>query len=77
MIWKPRPFNRISTLESSMEKLSKKLNIIDEQLLEAGIYDDKNRLRLKQLLLEQGSLKSQLQESEERWLELSEKYQEF
>jgi ATP-binding cassette subfamily F protein 3 len=67
----------ISTLEASMEKLSRKLNVIDEQLLDAGIYDDKNRTRLKELLLEQGSLKSQLEESEERWLELSEKYQEF
>jgi len=67
----------INSLESNMEELGNKLVLIDEQLLDAAIYDDKNKARLKELLLEQGALKTQLQEIEEKWLELSEQYQEY
>ena len=67
----------ISGLESIMEKLNNKLTVIDQQLLDSSLYEDSKRAELKELLLEQGSLKSELAETEEKWLELSEKYQEL
>jgi len=67
----------IDKLESGMEELSGKLQVIDKQLLDSSLYDDSNRERLKELLQEQGTLKSKLAETEEKWLELSERYQEL
>ncbi|MBT8145840.1 MAG: ATP-binding cassette domain-containing protein [Gammaproteobacteria bacterium] len=68
---------QITKLESTMEQLGKKLVAIDEKLLDSSLYEDANRARLKALLLEQGAFKSDLAETEEKWLELSEKYQDL
>jgi len=67
----------IGSLESAMEKLNRNLDAIDKQLLDSSVYDDSNREQLKDLLQKQGSLKSELATAEEKWLELSEKYQEL
>ncbi|RZW17413.1 MAG: ATP-binding cassette domain-containing protein, partial [Desulfobulbaceae bacterium] len=67
----------ITGLESAMELLGNKLVGIDEQLLDSSLYEDSNRSQLKELLLEQGALKSELAATEEKWLELSEKYQDL
>ena len=68
---------KIGGLESAIEKLNEKLAVIDQQLLDSSLYEDSNRKRLKDLLQEQGGLKSELAETEEKWLELSEQYQEL
>ncbi len=64
-------------IEKEMEKVTSTLTEIEKTLLDAALYEDENRLRLKRLLQEQGMLKSRLEQLEEKWLELSEEYQEL
>ena len=59
-------------LEASMAKLQKQLETIEEALSESTIYEADNKTRLKQLIIDQGSLKSQLEALETEWFELSE-----
>jgi ATP-binding cassette subfamily F protein 3 len=55
-----------------MAKLQKQLETIEEALSESTIYEADNKARLKQLIIDQGSLKSQLEALETEWFELSE-----
>jgi ATP-binding cassette subfamily F protein 3 len=55
-----------------MAKLQKQLETIEEALSESTIYEVDNKTRLKQLIIDQGSLKSQLEALETEWFELSE-----
>ena len=59
-----------------MGKVSDRLGMIDQELLESDLYEEQNRKRLKDLLQEQGNLKNELEDIEETWLELSEQCQE-
>jgi len=67
----------ITSLETAMDKLNQRLASIADTLLDNALYEEANRARLKTLLQEQGTLKSQLEELEEKWLTLSEQYQEL
>jgi len=64
--------NKLKNLESQMEKLQSKLTDIETQLGDSSIYDDKNKAKLQQLLLDQANIQQQLNEAEENWLLLSE-----
>jgi ATP-binding cassette subfamily F protein 3 len=64
--------NKLKNLESQMEKLQSKLGEIETQLSDTSIYDDKNKAKLQQLLLDQASLQQQLESTEENWLMISE-----
>jgi ATP-binding cassette subfamily F protein 3 len=64
--------NKLKNLESQLEKLHKRLGEIETQLGDSSIYDDKNKAKLQELLAEQGKLQTQLDETEENWLIVSE-----
>ena len=55
-----------------METLTQQLETVAESLSEPTIYDDDNRSKLQKLLVEQGRLKSRLEDAEAEWLEASE-----
>jgi len=64
--------NKLKNLESQLEKLQKRLSEIETLLGDSSIYDDKNKTKLQELLAEQGKLQTQLEETEENWLMVSE-----
>ena len=59
-------------LESSMATLQKQLDAIEKDLSGSEIYEPDSKDRLKQLIIEQGDLKSKLEVLETEWFELSE-----
>ena len=64
--------SRIKVLETEMQTLTQQLETVAASLSEPTIYDEGNRLKLKELLVEQGRLKSALEDAEAEWLEASE-----
>jgi len=60
-------------LESRMATLQKQLDGIEEALSASEIYEPESKQKLKQLIVEQGEFKSQMEVLETKWLELSEK----
>jgi ATP-binding cassette subfamily F protein 3 len=64
--------NKLKSLEAQMEKLQKRLAEIETQLGDPSIYDEKNKAILQPLLQEQAKLQTQLDETEENWLLISE-----
>lgn len=64
--------NKLKSLESQMEKLQARLADVENQLGDSDIYDEKNKNKLRDLLAEQSKLQTQLEETEENWLQVSE-----
>ena len=64
--------NKLKSLETQMEKLQKRMSEIELALSNPDIYDEKNKSTLQPLLQEQATLQSQLEETEEQWLMVSE-----
>jgi ATP-binding cassette subfamily F protein 3 len=60
------------TLETRMEQLQQKLATMEQNLADPGLYDDQQKVRLKELLAEQTELKRELEDVEAEWLEVSE-----
>mgnify|MGYP003952425899 FL=1 len=60
------------TLEARMEQLQQKLATMEQNLADPGLYDDQQKVRLKELLAEQTELKRELEDVEAEWLEVSE-----
>ncbi|KAE8545566.1 ATP-binding cassette domain-containing protein [Marinobacter nauticus] len=60
------------TLEIRMEQLQQKLAMVEQNLADPGLYDDQQKVRLKELLAEQAELKRELEDVEAEWLEVSE-----
>ncbi|TPW25259.1 ATP-binding cassette domain-containing protein [Marinobacter nauticus] len=60
------------TLEIRMEQLQQKLVTVEQNLADPGLYDDQQKVRLKELLAEQAELKRELEDVEAEWLEVSE-----
>ncbi len=60
------------TLETRMEQLQQQLATVEQNLADPGLYDDQQKLRLKELLAEQTELKRELEDVEAEWLEVSE-----
>ncbi len=63
---------QLETLEATMEKLNQKNAELEIQLASPDIYSDSQKAQLKALLMEKSTIDQQLQEAEEKWLELSE-----
>ncbi|MCG8415637.1 MAG: ATP-binding cassette domain-containing protein [Pseudomonadales bacterium] len=59
-------------LEKEIDKINVALKKIEEQLSDSGMYEDKNKAKLTEILQQQGELKSQLAETEEVWMEVME-----
>ena len=62
--------------EQKMEKVQEKLNLVEEKLADNNLYEDNAKDKLKVLLVEQGNLKSELEQLETDWFEASEALQE-
>jgi len=60
------------TLETRMEQLQQQLATVEQNLADPGLYDDQQKVRLKELLAEQTELKRELEDVEAEWLEVSE-----
>lgn len=63
---------KISRLETQMEKLQKQLTHITEQLADPFIYEAKNKSRMQQCLLDQAMCKKELSQIENEWLQACE-----
>ncbi|NOZ51537.1 MAG: ATP-binding cassette domain-containing protein [Gammaproteobacteria bacterium] len=63
-------------LEKQLEKLSLQKKNIEAILADSTIYEDDNKERLKVLLLEQANLEQLLDDTENKWLDISEKIEE-
>jgi len=63
-------------LEKQLDKLNAQKSIIETTLADSAIYDDNNKEKLKALLLEQAELGQLLDETEEKWLDISEKMED-
>ena len=62
-------FHQNQQFEAKIEKSQKKLSDIEVILADAEIYTEANKLKLKQSLAEQASIKKGLTDNEEQWLE--------
>ncbi len=60
------------TLEARMDQLQEKLSSVETSLSDPSVYDDSNKVRLKELLAEQAGFKRELENTEAEWLEVSE-----
>jgi len=67
---------KASNMEKSMERLQRKLREAEEQLADETLYEEARKDDLTDLLLEQGRLKSALEETEEQWLEYQQQLEE-
>jgi ATP-binding cassette subfamily F protein 3 len=68
--------NAVKKAEEQMDKVQTKLDAVEEKLADNSLYDDKSKDKLKALLVEQGDLKSELEQLEMDWFEASEALQE-
>ncbi len=59
-------------LEQKLDQLNDEKASIEQQLADSAIYEDGAREGLKQLLLRRGELQQQIDEAEDRWLQLCE-----
>jgi len=64
--------NVVKKAEKKMESLQTKLNEVEEKLADNSLYEDKAKAQLKALLLDQGNIKSELENVEMDWLAASE-----
>ena len=60
------------SLEATIDRSQIELQRIESKLTDESIYYEENKTFLRQLLLEQGLLKTELLEAEEKWLEVHE-----
>ena len=73
-----RPLKKqIEKLESEIVKLEQQKKAIEEQLADTAIYEAVNKAKLGELLKQQGTIGSTLEEKELAWMEVSEQMQEM
>jgi ATP-binding cassette subfamily F protein 3 len=63
----------VKKCEQAMDKLQSRLHVLEEQLGDMSLYGNDKAEQLQKLLKEQGQVRQELEEVEERWLEASEK----
>lgn len=68
---------KITQLESQMDKLSQDLAQAEEQLGDVSLYQDENKARLTQVLNQQATSKSQLENIEMEWMSLQEELEQL
>ena len=71
---KPNP--RMIPKQQKMEMVQTKLDAVEQKLADNTLYEDSAKDKLKALLLEQGDLKSELEQAEMDWFEASEALEE-
>ena len=62
---------KLRTLETRLERLNRKLGEVDEALTKTSLYEKGGGDDLQSLLREQLSLKDQISELEESWLDMT------
>jgi ATP-binding cassette subfamily F protein 3 len=67
---------KIKELEACLESLTRRRAELDSQLAGTDLYVGASREKLKELLLDQARVKSEIAETEEAWLEASEALQQ-
>ncbi|NOQ93509.1 MAG: ATP-binding cassette domain-containing protein [Methylophaga sp.] len=68
--------NAVKKSEQKMDKVQTQLNDVEKKLADNTLYEDSNKEKLKALLLEQGTIKSALEQAEMSWFEASEALEE-
>ena len=63
---------RLKQAETAMARLQKELETVEVSLADEGLYQPEQKARLQALMLEQGTIKQQIEEAEEAWLEAQE-----
>ena len=63
-------------LESGIDKLQQQLAKIETQLADQSLYEEDAKARLTEILQEQGKVKSDLEASEEQWLDIQQRLEE-
>jgi len=64
--------NKIKKLESLMESLADRINLIEQQLSDSSIYEEKNKAKLQQLISDKADSDKEHESAEIDWLEASE-----
>ncbi len=60
--------NKLKTLEKQLDKLNTEREAIEEKLTDNTLYDDNNKMKLKDLLAQQTKVMKSLAAAEEEWL---------
>ncbi|HRJ51540.1 MAG TPA: ATP-binding cassette domain-containing protein [Candidatus Thiothrix moscowensis] len=66
---------KVEKLEQEMDKLNQQKAVLETQLADPDIYNEANKNRLKQLLLDKSNTDAKLEEVEMAWMEASEAYE--
>lgn len=69
--------NRLKKVELLMEKLQKEQLEIEGSMNDTELYSDENKAKLNLMLERSTQIKIELEKSEEEWLEITEKLEEF
>lgn len=64
---------QIKKLDTELGRLQQKMATIEPLLADPMLYTEQNKEQLQQLLLQQATLKQQIQDTEEAWLQVHEK----
>ncbi len=67
---------QVDKLEQTMQRLTQRRAALEGELAEPELYAEANKGELKQRLLEQGTVESQLEDAELAWMEASEAYEQ-
>jgi len=68
--------NVVNKAEQKMDKVQSKIDAVEQKLADNSLYEDNAKDKLKALLVEQGDLKTELEQLEMDWFEASEALQE-
>lgn len=68
---------KLTQFEKEMDKLSQKLNELENTLADTAIYEIENKAKLTKTLAEQVKVKKELEELEIQWLEVQEELEEI
>lgn len=68
---------KVQAAERQVDKWQTQLDDIEVKLADTGLYDAERKEELQQLLQQQVTLKKNLEQAEETWMELSEEYEEL
>lgn len=67
--------NKLKQAEKQLDQLSVRKTELEQKLADTDIYNDENKDRLKDILMEKSQVDSDLEQVELEWMTLSEKYE--
>ena len=68
--------NKLKKNEQQLAKLQQEMAELEAILADSGLYEDANKNRLKELLLKQNEIKTNIENLEEEWMQISEEIEE-